>query len=541
MKAVKMMIAALAMLVLAGCSKQDPFEGIRHNGADLSFARERQGTIDLSGTWRNCGSDGMNSEMDSVELLTFTPPNHYETAFRSQTKTGIVEKVEKGIYRCQSNLLIRTTSRTAESNETPFELKGKVIRLFNNSAMVGMGAEQWDEYRLVTPVFSPIPARMNGDQVCATLTRSLHVTGTMIFETKTIESYVMRETSSFWTMELDIQNGTSFTIDLGNDLLLVELADSGDYVGFVRVRGPVKGYPASRRQPRPDTGYLLNSFDSTDGGRSLTIQGSKFVFKGSGVHPDGAGFGSIPPQTTEPLFEEIGVDQWLNADFRRNVVIALPEFIVRAADGLQHYRLLVTFKKTDTADTVSHWTVLQQDLIPIRSDSLTVILESADYSLYKRIMAANWLMQNDPEAGGRLLVALCQKVSDGGLLASCLELCSFYKVKGLESRAVELLKATGEPPGIASRCATYLGSVRYSAAIAMLDKSATSTNEAVSSASIEALGMLATDEAVGVLARLLKECNSASSQSNTIKMALENINTPAARDILGKTAKKNTE
>jgi hypothetical protein len=220
----------------------------------------------------------------------------------------------------------------------------------------------------------------------------------------------------------------------------------------------------SLKEPKsPHSTYFLDDFDSTDGGRTLYVEGARFQFDGKPEHPPHSGFGVAPARSKKALIESVSPNVWLKRGACVDMRIMLPDLHVRLAHGGQAtFHLVAILKKTKGDDEKSEWQVQSHELFPADSGELAKIVTDSDAMGFRKILAMNWLIAADPTHAGKTLVAATGQVNQGTALALALRCSAAWKLPGFEARALELEEAEDTPVGIALSAGRYLEEMKVS-------------------------------------------------------------------------------
>ena len=296
-----------------------------------------------------------------------------------------------------------------------------------------------------------------------------------------------------WQVDLSLDNGTPFAVELGKDFFLFEAnADRSLFEGVALFHG-ADPRASERFHLQPvslaDPFALGNNFriHFTSGGSSLR-RGSRSSpprFSADAADPR-TDFGWLPSQQTRQL--KLLLDQGVHlpdASVRFRVLLILPELAVASEPG-QRYRLVLHLQKA--ARNPNSWEVAGQEWLRGEAGELVRLLESPSTNPIVRICAAGWLAETDPESSRQTLSQVGRPLQDDLLLLTCLQLLTAKKGSGLEEHALRLLQDARVPSAIRSWSALYLGVLRYKPALSALVKAASDPVDAVASGAIHGLG-----------------------------------------------------
>ena len=290
------------------------------------------------------------------------------------------------------------------------------------------------------------------------LASSLAVSGTLSAELKKFSTFNQSGTRMEWKLDLALTNSTPHAFAMGNTLVVAQISTDGSPTGYLRVRG-VDAFSASKPPVSPHVPYCLDDYDSTDGGRTIYMEGARFESEGNGKHPAHAGYGIVPPRAKREIVEFISPSVWLKQGAIQGIKIVLPDLIVETVGKeRRRFHAVANLKKTSVDEEKSEWSADGIQIFSSEPDEVVKILADNDASLFRRILAMNWLVQSDPENAGRRITELTAGLNQGELLAVALRCCTQWNMPGFETRALQLEEAVDTPVGIAAAAGAYLDS-----------------------------------------------------------------------------------
>jgi HEAT repeat protein len=173
------------------------------------------------------------------------------------------------------------------------------------------------------------------------------------------------------------------------------------------------------------------------------------------------------------------------------------------------------------------WTLSRHELHRLDAGSVTRLLTSHETNVLTRILAANWIVESQPQVASQALAETASSLEEGQLLLTCLQLLARLGGKGLEEHALRLVQGQGTPNGIRSAAARYLGTLRYRPALESLAEAAESEDNIVAIGAIYGLGRIEDPRAVDILLELVRDDKQSSKHSSIADALLETRSTRA--------------
>lgn len=332
---------------------------------------------------------------------------------------------------------------------------------------------------------------ISDSQLLAELRREVVVSGTLESEMVTQYHGLDSTTIHSWQASLTLTNNSEFDLNLGEDLLLVEIPSVADaaYEGFGVFDGTsiVSG---------PESYGLINNYESLgqrnnfgNGFSTLTFLGTDSMLGGSLASGGNWRLERDFPEYTW-IIEPTGVD------------LVFPELQVAVQTETKRFRLIARFQ---SAGAGKSWTLQSQRWIPIQERVLSELLADESEHDLIRVLAANQLAEYFPDTSETPLVSACRGRREGQLLASGLILMTGLEKPGLESQAIELLQDSMLPNGIRAFSASYLGAIKHRPARAALVEAAKGDDSVVALACVRALGRIGDVESVNAIFELMAD------------------------------------
>ncbi|HRH94538.1 MAG TPA: hypothetical protein PLB55_01320 [Prosthecobacter sp.] len=380
---------------------------------------------------------------EPFNILTLKPEGAYH-------RSG--KEVEEGNYRVDGDQFEWQAPKGSRKNR--FILRGDLLIMVHE---VFQGQSRWAKYRRL----------LNGAEVTARpseqvpllseLAAAIQVSGTLKAERKSFSNFNQSGTYMEWELDLVLTNGTRHDLTLGNTLAAAQISTDGLPTGYLRICGP-SPVPTKLKSPdSPHSTYFLDDFDSTDGGRTVYVEGARFQFSGKGDHPPHSGYGVLAARSKKALFESLSPNVWLKQGAIADMRIVLPDLHVLLADGKHAtFHLTASLKKLSGGEEKSEWQVHSHELVSDDPAALERMVSNADGAGFRKILAMNWLIAADPENAGKKLAAATAHVNQGQMLGLALRCCAAWNLPGFESRALELEEAEDTPIGIALAAGNYL-------------------------------------------------------------------------------------
>lgn len=416
----------------------------------------------LVGAWISVGPQGMNSDPGAAAILEFAQGGDFRWLKESPEETDSPDG-RSGRYSVSGSTVTLHYDQGAKQSESrEFAIKGRTLLLRGGPDQYkNYGDPYWDYFYLreATSGKQAIPSKSTN--ILGLLREKVSITGSLTMVTKDFRTWNSSGTYTTWTLDLKLTNNLPCDLDLGNTLILAQLPDDGLATGFVRVRGPDRLLKGAKTPARPHASYMLDDFDSTDGGRTASLAGASFVLDGKGTHPPHAGFGRVERESEYVFFEEFNPNRWLKPEAVAGMLVILPELIVTTPAGLERYRAIVSLRPDASAKDNSKWIVKQMEFVPMRMDSLRELLTSTDTILFKKVLAATWMVLADPQNAPSELSKVLEPKTQGSLLAACLNCYAQYSLAGFEKRAAQLEYDENAPAGIQSLATEYLDKLNY--------------------------------------------------------------------------------
>ncbi len=341
-----------------------------------------------------------------------------------------------------------------------------------------------------SPKFAPTTLR--GRDLHAALVGGLKLSGTLTPENVTEGFYPRTEHSYRWIADVRLANSTTFPIDLGGDLHLIEVSTTGiSFEGFAvfNRKSAVLG-PAS---------YGLDRNYENEGMRINIAPGT--IRASYGLKPAET-FGDVRADKPWILQRDFPQWTWLRDDQRKAAWLVLPEVRVATTGGPARFRLVVAFGKPLSG---KGWGVREHQLWSLENEDLKNRLKDNASDLVTKVLAANWLAENHPKEAPVAIVEAARSLRDGQLLGSCLVLLTNLKAPGLETHAIDLLGDNRVPNGIRASSARYVGAAHHEPGLKRLIAATEDKDTHVAGAAIEALGLYNGPQAIEALAKILRD------------------------------------
>lgn len=384
------------------------------------------------------------------------------------------------------------------------------------------------------------PVRVDADTLRQALAKDLRVSGQVVRQMHT--EYVGASSSTYLisTLDLSLANQSSYGVELGRDLMLVEADTAGTFEGVYHSRGAPKVGDGFSFHGNGNESYRLSSAEirHPDGKVTRLLGGGSMVtVKYGEVIPDSESgrrvFAPLPPKQTEKISAAFEQGSWIEDATLASLRVALPEIQVATKAGVQRFRLLAYFAKPAEPD--KPWSVSRTELISIQTDTLTALLETPENNLVTRVLAANWLARADPVQAPVLLKRVATLQREGELLACCLILLNELGAPGLEDHALSLMRDSTVPVGIRRLAMSYLGRVKCLASIADLAgmAKATAEDDPLAETAIAVLGEFGDAKALEALLTLARAPENPARAKNVAE-SLVRTKAPAAIEELEK-------
>lgn len=260
-----------------------------------------------------------------------------------------------------------------------------------------------------------------------------------------------------WHVELNLANNTNHMIILGSDVMLIE-ADGNE----VNVNGSACfiDLPGSIEKDWGGTSIYFYSSGEQDLSwlSSYRIQSCKCMFKnGQGLFlgrmymeildhnpkvtegvPATEGFGQVPPGLTYHFGQTLKQTTWIEEENRENLCLVLPKLKIIDAEVPEEFRLVLHLSRRP--EGTDEWIVERRELIPLRFEHLSHLVQTEDAGSIKRILCANWLAEEYPNKCAKPLIATASSLQKGQLLATCLQILMRLRIEGLYHHAYAALK-----------------------------------------------------------------------------------------------------
>lgn len=440
----------LTACLVSGCSW---FTG------DSARSRPDKGIV---GAWTSTGPQGMYRDSDARgRVLEFTGSGEFR--WLKDVSAGTSPSGRRGKYTVSgSSLTFRYDDGQKETETQEFAIKGKTL-LFRRGAdnFKEYGDPYWDYFyrREAATGARAVPSRSSN--ILGLLGEKVSVAGSLTMLTKDFSTSNASGTYTTWTLDVKLTNKLPFDLDFGNTLIVAQLQEDGLATGLVRVRGADRFSKGLKTPAQPHLSYLLDDFDSTDGGRTVALAGASFVFESKGTHPPGAGFGRVEAGSEAVFFEEFHPNRWLKPEAVAGMLVVLPEVVATTPAGPERYRVIVSLRPAASGKDNATWVVKRLEFVPMRTDKLLELFTGTDTILFKKVLAANWMILADPQNAAREMSSVLGAKSQGSLLAACLTCFAQYGVAGFEKRAAELEYDASAPAGIQSLATGYLDKLNY--------------------------------------------------------------------------------
>jgi len=415
----------------------------------------------LVGVWVVGGSQGMSIESGESSLLEFAEDGTFRYFGEDENGKRVPSK-RFGTYSISGSMLVMQYDGSARPDESEYQLKGHMLLVRQTGSQLDhYGQPYWNVHYFRPASTKQNPFAFEGKDALASLRDQVVVAGSLTMETKSFSTWNSSGTFTEWILDLTLTNGLLCSIDLGNTLLVAQLGENGLPIGFVRIRGnhPLIGKEHTAAQP--NLSYMLDGFDSTDGGRTISISGATMVSNCDGDHPPYAGFGQIHEKAEHYFFETMSPSTWMKPEAVVGTLAVLPEFIITTDDGIERYQAIVWFGEVNAERDKHVWSVKRVEFFPVRKEALHAILTGADETLFKKILAMNWLALSDMDGAASLFAKAFTGKTPGNLLGATLTCYSQHGLTGLGVFAAQLEYDAETPVGIQTRASQYLDKIGY--------------------------------------------------------------------------------
>ena len=358
------------------------------------------------------------------------------------------------------------------------------------------------------------PVAAKPEDIARALESGLHVTGTVLGQSRSETFGLGTQTHFEWKVALQVTNNTPFRVDLGTDLVLVESDGQGrmfEGVALFRVRRVAArgmGDSETREEDVPFC-YELSNYEIRDPrGHTNSRMGNMLSWTvlhsdSTAVSESEVSFGSAPPGGQCGIEHTLKSGAWLKSENRASVRVALPEISVATVSGPVRFRLIARFSKP--ADDSAPWTVTGRAWVPMQSEPLSDLLESPQNDVVTRVFAAGWLSNVVPVRARPSLARVGRTMHDGSLLAACIELLTRLKGNDMAEHAASLLRNEKAPNGIRQMAAVYVGTVGHQAALSDLIALTDNNDDVIVKGAIQGLGCLGGDDASKRLLEMLAD------------------------------------
>ncbi|MBK8094960.1 MAG: hypothetical protein IPK32_24060 [Verrucomicrobiaceae bacterium] len=381
---------------------------------------------------------------EPFDTLTLSPDGTYQRSGKNAEKGSYVVTDDQIEWRAPKNVW-----------KNKYILRGDMLVTIHEE-LPGQMQRRFKHRRLINGLEASAATYEQAPSL-AEMSAGIIVSGTLKAERKSFSSFTQSGTYMDWELDLVLTNGTTHDLVLGNTLAVAQISTDGLPTGYLRICGP-HPVPTNLKSPEsPHSTYFLDDFDSTDGGRSIYIEGARFQFNGKGQHPAHSGFGVLQGKSKKALLESISPNVWLKQGAIADMRVVLPDLVVRLShDKHAVFHLLASFKKVTGDEEKSEWQVQSQELFSSDPVELEKMVTTADGAGFRKILAMNWLIASDPENAGKKLAAATAHINQGTALALALRCCAAWKLSGFETQALKLEEAEDTPIGIAAAAGHYL-------------------------------------------------------------------------------------
>ena len=448
MKALHLISLSITMVVFAGCDAKDKKKPDASALSEPSAPSEvgpskpvvvetpvRELDDNIAGQWLDLS--------EPFDTLTLKPDGAYQRSGKA---------AEEGKYVVSGDQLEWQAPKGARKNK--FILRGDLLIMAEDD---GFGRVRWQRHRRLNNGEELTARSSEQAPLLSKIASDINVSGTLKAERKSFSNFNQQGTYMDWELDLVLTNGSTHDLVLGNTLAVAQISTDGLPTGYLRVCGPNPVSTSLKAPNGPHSTYFLDDFDSTDGGRSVYLEGARFQFDGKGEHPPHSGFGVAPARSKKALFESVSPNVWLKQSACADMRVVLPDLHVRlASGGHATFHLVAILKKVDGNDEKSEWQVQSHELIPADPGELAKIVTDSDATGFRKILAMNWLIAADPTNAGKTLATATAHVNQGTALGLALRCCAAWKLPGFEARALELEEAEDTPIGIALSAGRYL-------------------------------------------------------------------------------------
>jgi hypothetical protein len=415
------------------------------------------------GRWSNAGMLGMSGSADLIEFSRDGAYRFFQPAMADEEE----KTYSQGTYEVSGNNII--FSRTGDDDQPgdsysqEFARKGRALLLRKPGSSTENYGDPFWEYCYPSGNEPPIsPASCSGSELAKQLRDGLsYGLGKLSLEVRDFQTFNASGTYTSWTLELALQNRLGFDIDLGNTLIVAQISEEGMPVGVVRLRGPDRSPNGLAAPEQPNACYLLDDFDSTCGGRTVSIQGASFVMPADGDHPPHAGFGIVRAGSNYEFFEELRPNSWLKYSGVTGMVVVLPEFRITTPTGQDRWGAIISFRSSGGNDEKSEWVADNLELLPKNVSALKKQLTDPSTTLFRKVLFMNWLLQADAEAGSQGVLQAVENKSEGLLLATAMSCFTEYKLPQFAPRAVALEFDAAAASGIQKLASDYLDAIHH--------------------------------------------------------------------------------
>lgn len=363
-----------------------------------------------------------------------------------------------------------------------------------------------------TPTASPSSAR-------AVLAAGLRVSGSATLKEVQREQRnfdrTLRYSFNQVRLRLELKNTTDLSLKLGNTLMVMETDAKGETLEGVLAGFRLPKEPEfSKEEERWDyrMAYGLPTVESRfEHGRRFTRVGTMSFDLATVVNntewQDASKDDTVPVELTPKANATLAVTfnrcTWLKGDSRQALRLALPEVTVRTEAGLERYRLLVTFQKSN-AETES-WEVSKTDLIHLAASDLEPLVLQAKGDLILETLAANWWVEIEPKIAFPVMARRGKTLRQGKLLDTLLDLSTRHKDASMKAHAQDLLAGSATHLGVSLRAAHYLANLGEDPDISPLLAAARDKDDELAASVIFGIGRLKTPRAIAGLRQLLND------------------------------------
>ncbi len=330
-----------------------------------------------------------------------------------------------------------------------------------------------------------------------------------------------------YTLHIELQNQTNYSIETGHNLYLIETARPADpnseeelleVAGGYFTEDPLEDYSGvgefrGLKESEYDLCGLHNAHFVSPKGEVVRRLGPLIVFTiGRYTERVVPSFGHTQPRDTLTIDSTLQLAVMVKKDVQEKAVLVSPALIFQNDKGERGtFRYLISFTPTfaDTEKVKRQWQFSAAELLPLTSEALLPLLAKPSLPLWQRVLAAHWAGENVKEQASESLTAI---VSARGQESDVLRAAA---IRGLGSakqtsavpHIISILKNKSENFRTRDAAIQALGRLGDPAATPLLLDIVNRNSEAETREAILALGELGDRAAVEPLIRILENNN----------------------------------